>query len=98
MENNENNDAFDLTMEEFLRIANLDYVQERSNWLVIVVQNGNHKPEYIFNPKKNFEAKMVYYTQAYDEHLILKSNPDIRIVQYDFVANIQEFLTFEELV
>lgn len=91
------NSAFELTLTEFLKIANLDYTKARTNWLVVVVQVGENKPEYIFNPRENISDKLAYYKKAYDENLVLKANPDIRIVQYDFVSSLQEFMTLEEI-
>lgn len=42
------------------------------------------EPEVISNPRANFESKRAYYDRAYDDKLILKANPDIRILTWLF--------------
>lgn len=38
------------------------------------------EPEIIINPSPNFEAKLNYYKQAYDDNMRLYHNRDIRIL------------------
>ena len=45
---------------------------------------GSLAPEIIINPKENFNAKLTYYRDKYDEDLILKSYSGIRIIGLTF--------------
>lgn len=38
------------------------------------------EPEIIINPASNFEVKLNYYKQAYDDNMRLNHNRDIRIL------------------
>lgn len=49
---------------------------------VKIKTEGNSQPEIIINPKENFDAKLDYYTSAYDDDLVLissKGKKEIRI-------------------
>jgi hypothetical protein len=51
------------------------------NYIAIKIKiSGLNDPELIINPKANFEAMLEYYKKAYDEHLHLKANPEIKII------------------
>lgn len=54
-----------------------------SNYVAVAVSVPNCKePEVIINHKSNCDAKLAYYKSAYDDDLHLKTNPDIRIVNF----------------
>ncbi|GLO66237.1 hypothetical protein [Oceanobacillus kimchii] len=82
----------ELTLEGLLRLGSSEYVKEDANWMIIEVKAFNNEPEIIINPKENFESKLEYYSNAYNEDLTLKSNSNIRIVAYDFAEAIQDYL------
>jgi len=55
--------------------------------VVVEVQIPNCPlPEHIINHKLNFEAKRAYYDSAYDDNLVMVSNPNIRIVNFRFYS------------
>lgn len=58
---------------------------------VVIETRGNEGPEVIINPRENFEAKLEYYKNAYNDDMILKSYDGIRITKIDY-GN-----TFEQL-
>lgn len=55
-----------------------------SNWVCVVVKLPNGQEEFIINGHTNFEDKLEYYQNAYNEDLTLKANPKIMIVDYTF--------------
>jgi len=75
-------------------MARSHYVNNDAKWLVIKVEVNGNSPEIIINPKENFDAKIDYYSKAYDEDLTLKSCPSIKIVYYDFVEDIHACLKY----
>jgi hypothetical protein len=82
----------ELTLEAFLSQGKSDFVKENANFLIVELQVGDSSPELIINPKENFGAKMAYYEGAYRNDLKLKSNPEIKIVHYEFVENLKEYM------
>lgn len=80
----------EMTLSGLLRMGESFYVVNDAKWLIIKVEVNGNAPEIIINPKENFAAKLDYYSKAYNEDLTLKSNPNIKIVYYDFVENVQE--------
>lgn len=42
------------------------------------------KPEIISNPKENVKGKREYYLDNYDDNMVLKSNPEIRITHITY--------------
>lgn len=59
-------------------------IRSNANFVGVKIMNGadgsNVGPEYIINPRENFEAKYQYYLNAYDDDMCLKANKAIRIV------------------
>lgn len=56
---------------------------------------GYAKPEIIINSIENYDVKLEYYKQAYDNNLILKNNNSIRIVGFamgDTFENLEDEL------
>ena len=49
---------------------------------VLVSVNGNE--ELIINKAKNFESKLDYYRNSYNEDLTLKANKSIKIVDFKY--------------
>lgn len=55
--------------------------------LIIRVEGATPEPEFIINPKVNIEAKLKYFTQAYNEDFTLKAKPEIRVVGFAVLSN-----------
>ena len=64
-------------------ISDMLYAYEHGRGYVIMVETPD-TPEYeiIINPPANLPSKMKYYEKAYNDDLTLKSNPNIKIVNY----------------
>lgn len=54
---------------------------------LVVKSKGSNSPEHITNPPENITGKMLYIDKAYDDNLVLKSNPDISIL-FGFPKNV----------
>ena len=83
---------YEMTIEGLLRLANSQFVREEANWMIIEVKAFDNEPEIIINPKENFQSKLDYYAEAYNNDLTLKSNSNIKIINYDFAITIQDCL------
>lgn len=62
---------------------------------VLIEMAGFDKPEVIINSYENFDKKLAYYIDAYDENLNHKHAQGIRIVGFtygDYFDNIEEDL------
>lgn len=81
-----------LTMKDFVK-ASESKKAKKANFMVVYIQVGDGFPEAIINPKENFEAKIEYYKNAYDEELRLKTNSEVKMIDYDFVkyVNVVKF-------
>lgn len=80
-----------MTLEGLMSLANSQYTRDYGNYLVTVIQVEDNTPEIIINPKENFVAKLSWYREAYNDDLTLKSNPNIKIVDYDFVESLSDY-------
>lgn len=65
-------------------MSDFDSNKDRKTLWVSVSVPECPEPEVINNPRANFESKRAYYDRAYDDNLILKVNPDIRILTWLF--------------
>lgn len=83
---------YEMTLSGLIRVGSSIFAREDANWMVIKVQAYDNEPEIIINPKENFESKLHYYSQAYNEDLTLKNNENIKIIDYDFTVYIQEII------
>jgi hypothetical protein len=81
----------EMTLEGLLRLGNSHYAKHDARFMIVEVEVEGASPEIIINPKENFEAKLNYYAKAYNEDLTLKTNPNIRIVRYDFVEDLRDY-------
>lgn len=79
---------YEMTLSGLLRAGNSEYARSIAKWMIITVAGIGNKPETIINPNDNFESKLNYYANAYDEDLKLKANPNIKIISYDFVEDL----------
>lgn len=68
--------------EQFLRDFE-ENKQRKTVWVSVTVPDCPEL-EVISNPRENFEAKKAYYDKTYDDNLILKANPGIRIISWLF--------------
>ncbi|WP_226035718.1 hypothetical protein [Aquibacillus saliphilus] len=80
----------EMTLEGLIRLGNSHFAKYDANWMIIEVKAFDNEPEIIINPKENFQAKLDYYAKAYDNDLTLKTNKNIKIVNFDFVEAIQD--------
>ena len=66
---------------------------EKLNYTYVAVAidiQGNTQAEIIINHKDNFEAKLNYYLNAYDENLILNADNRIRIVGFTMTDTFEQ--------
>jgi hypothetical protein len=69
---------------------NTDFAKHEAEYMVLKVMNDKSKdPEYIINPRPNFETKLQYLLKAYNDDLTLRNNPVIRIVEFHFLTKEQ---------
>ncbi|MBZ9622960.1 hypothetical protein G9F71_008840 [Clostridium sp. FP2] len=60
---------------------------------------GSLAPEVIINPKDNFNDKLEYYREKYDEDLVLKSYSGIKIIGLTFANSYEDIeCDFEDSV
>lgn len=50
--------------------------------------------EIIINPRPNFDVKVAYYKNAYNEFGILKANPNVKIIALKFVNDMEEAMEY----
>lgn len=77
----------EVTMSDFIK-ASESQKAAKAKFMVVFVQNKGGYPEAIINPKENFEIKMAYYKSAYNEDLTLKANTDIKIIDFEYLKEI----------
>lgn len=70
-----------MTKEEFIEKYEGAWLDSPSLF-VVAIKFPNGKGEIITNSEGNIENKYLYYLEAYDDNMRLKSNPDIRIVDF----------------
>lgn len=59
--------------------------QQKSKYVAVkIYMEGFEKPEIIINSIENFDKKLEYYKNAYDEDLKLKAVPTIKIIGFTF--------------
>lgn len=81
---------YEMTLESIMRVANSDFVKEEALYLVLQISINGTAPEMIVNNHYNFKSKLDYIQQAYNNDLTLKANENIRIVDFDFVSDLEE--------
>lgn len=74
----------EMTMEGFMRLFQSQWGQEANFMGIAVELPDTPEHEIIINPKANFEKKMTYYAKTYDNDLVMKVNPNIKIVNFAF--------------
>ncbi len=84
---------------DFLTTLEKTYSEVRNEhdkqYMVVIVELPNTPlAEIIINPRPNFETKVEYYKNAYNELGILKANPAVKIVAYRFVNDMEEAMEF----
>jgi hypothetical protein len=82
----------ELTLEGLLKAGQSEFARNTANFLVVEVEVTGSAPEIIINPKTNFDTKLDYYKNAYREDLKQKNNPNIKIIHYEFVENLREYM------
>ena len=61
---------------------------------VLIEMGGISKPEVIINPYENFDSKLAYYKNAYDEKLNHKFANDVKIVGFTSANSFHEVQFF----
>lgn len=79
----------EMTLSSLINTSKEPFPKYKAEWLAIWVSVNKGVPEIILNPKENFENKLAYYQNAYNEDLTLKANPSIRIIHFEFLSNEQ---------
>lgn len=85
----------EMTINGMLRLAGSHFGQNDANWLVIEVSVYGAKPEVIINRKENFQDKLNYYVEAYNNDLTLKANPNVQIVSYNMYENLMDWAKYK---
>ena len=79
-----------------LKISNLEEcfkkaIENNSKYIAVKIKTRNSiGEEIIINPKSNFETKLDYYKNAYDENLVLKSFNGIQIVGFTYGNSLED--------
>lgn len=90
-----------LTMDE-LELA-FDYAKKNEKQFIMVLVemgDGYPRPERIINPACNFDGKIAYYKETYDENCVHKYSKHIRITQvscFDGLFADGSVVTLEEM-
>jgi hypothetical protein len=84
--NEEEEKMYSLTLEGLLQVGSSYYARNEADFMIIRVEGPTPEPEIIINPRENFDTKLAYYKNAYNEDLTLKAKPEIKISSYDFVT------------
>ena len=79
-----------------LTIKNLENCFEtaiKMGYLYVAVKidmQGYNVPEIVINSRENFDAKLDYYRKAYDENLVFKNYPSIRIIGFTMADTFED--------
>lgn len=73
-----------LTMENLINCFNNAKDKGYTYVGIKVEMKGFPKPEVIINSKSNFDKKLEYYQNSYDENLTLKSFNGIKIIGFTY--------------
>lgn len=72
-----------MTRKENLKLAFEEAIKTEKKFFIVVVQmEGFPSNEIIINTTENFEAKLKYYKNVYNDNLELKVFNGIKIVEY----------------
>lgn len=80
-----------MTLTDLLNAGRSHWARNGADFLYIRIEGNAPYPEHIINKRGNFEAKLDYYSKAYNEDLTLKSVPSIKITDYAFVTRADLF-------
>lgn len=71
-----------MTKEKFLTIVK-DGLERRKDFIIVKIETeGNPGPEIIINPSENFEKKVKYYTDAYNDDMeLIKAKDSGKLIQ-----------------
>lgn len=84
--NNDNNNH--LSMKDLIDAFD-SYWARSSKFIGVLVSIAGAK-EVIINSRENFDEKLLYYQQAYDENLFHKKADNIRIINFTFADTYEE--------
>jgi hypothetical protein len=87
-----------LTMNNLIANFN-DAKKDNAKYVAIKIRmDGFDKDEIIINERENFDAKLEYYKETYDEYLNHKYSRAIKIVGFTFLERIEAVLIKGELI
>jgi hypothetical protein len=64
---------------EFLEVVDQCIEEKGIKFLVVAVEGVGEEEELIINPRVNFEGKREYYDKVYDDYMVHKHSPTIKI-------------------
>lgn len=80
----------ELTLAALRSALNTEFTKHEADFLVLTIRgNVTKEPELIINPRANFEEKINYLMEAYNEDLTMRKNPSIHITDYQFLSREQ---------
>jgi len=87
-----------MTKKERLNEVFRTAINNGYNYVGIVIEmSGFPSKELIINNTENFERKLEYYNNAYDDDLVLRSFNGIKIVDVELACSIEDFaIDFDE--
>lgn len=68
--------------------------QSKQHMVVLIELPNTPMAEVIINPRPNFDVKVAYYKNAYNELGALKANPNVKIVAMKFVNDMEEAMEY----
>jgi hypothetical protein len=68
-----------LEKNQFLEIVDQCIASDDIKYLVIAVDGVGEAEELIINPRENFQSKKEYYDKTYDDNMVHKYSPNIKI-------------------
>lgn len=82
-------------IEEMRKEHDAAQADQTKQYMVAIIELPNTPmAEVIINPRPNFEAKANYYMSAYNELGVLKTNPNVKIVAFKFVSDLENAMEF----
>ena len=83
----------EMTLTGLTRLLESNYAN-RAKYLIVGIDLDMERYEWIINRQENFNAKLAYYCQVYNEDLTLKANPKIQIKYFNLVESNEELALY----
>ena len=82
----EENAVYELNLSGLKAAFETDFVKNEADYMILHVHGNAKVPELIINPRPNFQEKLDYLSETYNEDLTLRAKPAIHIKEYNFVT------------